>query len=964
MRSLALLFLLFFTSIASEDDGHTLCLFSVIRASTQAGGAPVYYAWQGDFFGVGAVLGLSGGISAKVVHKQVQFGHNDTKVEESRLNSIVTAAIKGEFDETITADVEEQIRGFLLDHHCDVSVGLGIAFPRKIVSQLDTLRFHTILPSSSQRNAVKVKDAGYYRTLFVPYLRGSYLSGVVGGMYVADSAQNKVAVFSSKSSREEEFIKGVKAANKAAVVGVHEMDKGVVSAELFNSVLGGADLVYINAGEGVATSILHHIKEKELKTLLYVLDPMTPLANISVDMYNSMLTRPAIAPSILRILYETANGMNEDCVTKSALSTCSVEDSSSFMFAPSPQEDPAVFYGSGYDGDKVNNVLAQFYLRPCENLIYLKTHKTAQSESTAVVLSNITKGEDASTAQKCLPNPQGKVRLVGLGVFINNVGAVDLTAGSVYIDANIYIHQKRRKYLSFKEAEAEKDDTGACSNGGIEENDWDEYETSSSVEFLNFASMGASQTSQHVFTEVDGHKKLSHLRVQGVHYFKPNIVSWPFDAQEISIVIEDLLASSSDTIKVVFCHMKSFSGVSPSARYFPGQDIEHKLENTLWKAKTLYHCWPALKHPMRYIEGHCDATDVHNEETLADPFSSDSILEDSSLEGSKEEESEEVRWGSEILKTADLSCTCLGGARASSRLLWQIQFSRPFFATFIMVFLPPLTIMIVAEGAWLIRPASYTKRLGICGSSLVSAVLFHTSLSNQTPPTSQPTTADCFMLLVYISIVLAYLGIYLQSALVQMGFNDIALDLFFFFRIWGPISTILSFSACTLLVTIWGDEIATHRMTAFFITSAVLRTTLLILVVLYKKGLAARKKMGKVATKSVFCSMRLFQKLDALEQSMTETGELEEDEDEDDEEEDEETYPEHLQEEEGLTRRRKHTHDDADEDDRQRGRKVHANTEGTPHRRSASNSSTTSSWWRGGGGGGPRRHKGPNGHQD
>ncbi|KAJ9459745.1 hypothetical protein DIPPA_11419 [Diplonema papillatum] len=363
----------------------------------------------------------------------------------------------------------------------------------------------------------------------------------------------------------------------------------------------------------------------------------------------------------------------------------------------------------------------------------------------------------SAATQPCVPKLNGNVRLVGVGVYLNAVGSVDMNDGSVYIDANLYLHQHISQFLTPAEAESTITD-GVCDPALFQENTWFPYINASEKDYQNklyISSMDNSETVAAV-TELNT-RQVSYLRLQGNHLFDPMVRHFPFDRQELRIVLEESAQSTIENRTVVFCHMPHYSGMSPAARFFPGQSFTEGRQE--WAASVSVNCWPSFEHPYQYLVEGCE-NDVA------------------------------VPWD---VPGAELSCTCLGGTRASSRYTWTLTFFRPSTTAFTKIFLPPLTMTLVNEGVWLIKPWSYAKRLSICGSSMVSIVLFHSSVNNYLPNTSQFTTADEYLFIVYFSNLVVFAVVFIESTFIQAHYVSIALSIHRFTRIWGFMSTVASF---------------------------------------------------------------------------------------------------------------------------------------------------------------------------
>eukprot|EP01060_Flectonema_neradi_P005064 TRINITY_DN13355_c3_g1_i1.p1 TRINITY_DN13355_c3_g1~~TRINITY_DN13355_c3_g1_i1.p1 ORF type:complete len:854 (+),score=108.23 TRINITY_DN13355_c3_g1_i1:92-2653(+) len=393
----------------------------------------------------------------------------------------------------------------------------------------------------------------------------------------------------------------------------------------------------------------------------------------------------------------------------------------------------------------------------------------------------------------CLAETSGKVRLVGVAMYINNLGNVDMKGGSFYVDFNLYLHQSKLVYASMEDIEtvlAEEERlngmgacrTELCACPDLGTNKWENYipanDTSSFDTIVNLVNVDRVRSITPVFKYDAEETLVDYYRVQGTHYFMPELKQWPMDSQSLRIILEDLQESASDLRTIRFCHMAHFAGLSPNARYFPGMELS--VGNSPWAVETTSSCWPYLKYPTNYVEGFC-----HN--GLAP---SDENLKYLTIQG------------------GDLSCTCLGGTKASSRYTFSITFDRPAIPSFMKAFLPAIFIMLVNQGVWFLHPRVFETRLGVCGSSLISGVMYHVSVTSNTPETSVLTWADRFMIVVYFNNLIAFVAVFYQTVLFQGELKQLAWDSFRLSRIWGPLMTLCTFMGVVLFssprsVVIW-----------------------------------------------------------------------------------------------------------------------------------------------------------------
>ncbi len=88
-----------------------------------------------------------------------------------------------------------------------------------------------------------------------------------------------------------------------------------------------------------------------------------------------------------------------------------------------------------------------------------------------------------------------------------------------------------------------------------------------------------------------------------------------------------------------------------------------------------------------------------------------------------------------------------------SQYKFSIDIERIKFNAFMKTFLPVIFIVLVVMFTFLIDPDKITNRLTVAGSSLVAAVMFHITMTNQIPPVGYLTFADKFMILTYLFLL-------------------------------------------------------------------------------------------------------------------------------------------------------------------------------------------------------------------
>ena len=92
-----------------------------------------------------------------------------------------------------------------------------------------------------------------------------------------------------------------------------------------------------------------------------------------------------------------------------------------------------------------------------------------------------------------------------------------------------------------------------------------------------------------------------------------------------------------------------------------------------------------------------------------------------------------------------------------SQYIFNVDISRIAFNSFLKTFLPVFFIMMVTMFSVVLDPDKITTRLGMAGSSLVAAVMFHIAISSQIPPVGYLTLADKFMVLTYFILLVTFI---------------------------------------------------------------------------------------------------------------------------------------------------------------------------------------------------------------
>mmetsp|Transcript_46372 Transcript_46372/g.115973 ORF Transcript_46372/g.115973 Transcript_46372/m.115973 type:complete len:436 (-) Transcript_46372:142-1449(-) len=97
-------------------------------------------------------------------------------------------------------------------------------------------------------------------------------------------------------------------------------------------------------------------------------------------------------------------------------------------------------------------------------------------------------------------------------------------------------------------------------------------------------------------------------------------------------------------------------------------------------------------------------------------------------------------------------------AKTFSRLTYVMDLTRPYSNGIMKGVLPPFLLLLVLSFNTLLPLKHITNRITVAGSVLVSAVMYHANLENQTPPTGKLSIADEIMISTYFLITVNFSG--------------------------------------------------------------------------------------------------------------------------------------------------------------------------------------------------------------
>jgi hypothetical protein len=104
-----------------------------------------------------------------------------------------------------------------------------------------------------------------------------------------------------------------------------------------------------------------------------------------------------------------------------------------------------------------------------------------------------------------------------------------------------------------------------------------------------------------------------------------------------------------------------------------------------------------------------------------------------------------------------------------SQFSLTVNISRVKLNAFFKTFVPVIAILLVALFSFIMDLDKITIRITMATSSLVGAVMFHNSISNQIPPVGYLTNADKFMIMIYAILLATVVTDVLMLQLLQQG---------------------------------------------------------------------------------------------------------------------------------------------------------------------------------------------------
>lgn len=195
---------------------------------------------------------------------------------------------------------------------------------------------------------------------------------------------------------------------------------------------------------------------------------------------------------------------------------------------------------------------------------------------------------------------------------------------------------------------------------------------------------GADPLKQLSFTNAKGFPQTRSFgggvhRISGDFFFSPDLRWFPFDTQNLQVVVEQMKTPLSQW---VFESSHEISGMSPSIR-FPG-----------WQG--------SLRNPYNTSQANCK-TELGFKVYPGEPFIGDMGLSYSNV--------------------------------TYSRFSYTVSVERAIWQGVLMRFLPPAVMLLPTMFVYLLEPLKNTaSKVSVCSGSLVTVILFHSGVVSQLPP--------------------------------------------------------------------------------------------------------------------------------------------------------------------------------------------------------------------------------------
>lgn len=340
-----------------------------------------------------------------------------------------------------------------------------------------------------------------------------------------------------------------------------------------------------------------------------------------------------------------------------------------------------------------------------------------------------------------------------MGVYVLNIANVQPRLGT--FDADFY--------LFFSAAQGQSAYTGSCPPSG---------QTCTAADAIESVLPNAAKypTVRVVNKFVASRNTTQQYRVKSTFYYEPEFKLWPFERQQLRIIVEDPRRSNESLL----FSTQSGPVVSPTLTA-AGWKVERASSDVVLTKYTGILAAPADQdHPpvlgaTTSSGGHQQPHDGGGGGMGGDNWQAASISIDTmpAETGGQQEQPTDGghAFGSFFFgsptpaSSSSFSSFTSSSSDPSTKTAYFSRFTatltlrRPPAARFVRFVLPPVFIAVVQLLALAVGPPNATTRVSLFGSGLTAAVLFHATASDQGPPSAGLRFGDKFMATIYAIIV-------------------------------------------------------------------------------------------------------------------------------------------------------------------------------------------------------------------
>lgn len=305
-----------------------------------------------------------------------------------------------------------------------------------------------------------------------------------------------------------------------------------------------------------------------------------------------------------------------------------------------------------------------------------------------------------------------RVQVYGIGVFMLDVGGVDLRKGLFNADLQLFL---LKYYLDFDNVETARREAMYANRTCKDAQHGERFQylhdesSDSLLSKFNFINTATKTVPELVFAH-EGLEAFDHYRVRSSWTFSPKVANYPFQDQDMVIQLEIAGQSVTREPTAVLCVLETFSGFAQNLSSLSLVEADTRIGHATYTSSftvSEQRRWPPLsgnfKPPYRF---------PHDANVARQPM------------------------------------------RGSSRLHWIISLHRPPIIGALEL-APALFVAASALVSYFLPVSELRSRLTTCTTSLLAAVVQHSSLRSRIPERAAVTNADLAMLVVYTLILLS-----------------------------------------------------------------------------------------------------------------------------------------------------------------------------------------------------------------